>query len=203
MMYSKLPNLVLGFHGCDQSTFNSVIKESQPMKASNNKYDWLGPGIYFWENNYERAYDWAVAQSSNPKSSIKEPAVIGAVIDLGYCLNLTDYESIEIIKRGYKMLKLLFEELDEPMPENKNIKNNTDLLVRNLDCAVIQQIHTFNKETDKPAYDSVRGVFVEGSEIYPNSGFRDKTHIQLCIVNPNCIKGFFDPRKVNKSYPIP
>lgn len=203
MMYSKLPNLVLGFHGCDLSTFDSVIKDSKPMRASTNKYDWLGPGIYFWENNYERAYDWAVAQSKNPRSKIKNPAVIGAVIDLGYCLNLTDYKSTDIIKRGYKMLELLFNGLGKPMPENKNVKGNKDLLVRYLDCAVIQQIHTFNEDTGKPAYDSVRGVFVEGDEIYPNSGFREKTHIQICVVNPNCIKGYFDPRKPNESYPMP
>lgn len=202
-MYSKLPNLVLGFHGCDQSAFENVIKNSQQMKQSKNDYDWLGHGIYFWENNYERAYDWAVEQSKKPKSSIKNPAVIGAVIDLGYCLNLTDYRSTDILKKGYEILKLHLQLSGLPLPKNKDIKNSTDLIIRNLDCAVIQQIHAVNKILGKPAYDSVRGIFVEGSEVYPGSGFREKTHVQLCVINPNCIKGFFDPRKVNKDYPIP
>jgi len=42
-------------------------------------------------------------------------------------------------------------------------------------------------------YDSVRGVFVEGNELYPTAGFRDKNHIQIAIKNPECIKGFFLP----------
>lgn len=53
-MYSKLPNLVLGFHGCDYEVFKKVIYNHEPMEPSNNSYDWLGNGIYFWEQNYSR-----------------------------------------------------------------------------------------------------------------------------------------------------
>ena len=58
-MYSKLPNLILGFHGCGKDTYEKVLYEHQHLKKSENEYDWLGNGIYFWENNYQRARDWA------------------------------------------------------------------------------------------------------------------------------------------------
>jgi hypothetical protein len=51
-MYRKLPNLVIGFHGCSKSVFDKVIKDGEPLKKSSNSYDWLGNGIYFWEHNY-------------------------------------------------------------------------------------------------------------------------------------------------------
>ena len=41
---------VLGYHGCDQTTGESLLAGS-PFKPSENDYDWLGPGIYFWEAN--------------------------------------------------------------------------------------------------------------------------------------------------------
>jgi hypothetical protein len=41
-MYSKLPNLVLGFHGCHKDVFDSVVKGGQHLKRSENEYDWLG-----------------------------------------------------------------------------------------------------------------------------------------------------------------
>ena len=63
------------------------------MKPSENTYDWLGHGIYFWEHNYQRALEWA---QQSPK--VEHPAVIGAVIDLGYCLNLTDSASTDYLK---------------------------------------------------------------------------------------------------------
>ncbi len=47
----------------------------------------------------------------------------------------------------------------------------------------------------EPPFDSVRGVFFEGNELYEGAGFLDKTHIQICIRNPNLIRGYFIPRK--------
>jgi hypothetical protein len=51
-----------------------------------------------------------------------------------------------------------------------------------------------NKDTSKPSFDSVRGVFFEGEDLYQNAGFKSKNHIQIAIRNPNCIKGYFIPR---------
>ncbi len=204
-MYSKLPNLTLGFHGCDIETYKKVLYYHKSLKPSKNLYDWLGNGIYFWENSYERAKQWAEDYCNrynkrNPNSTPKIPAVIGAVISLGYCLNLSDYKSNVILQLGYDLLKINCEATDMAMPINKNINNNNDLLIRNLDCAVIQQIHDYNKNMGLKSYDSVRGVFVEGSPVYENSGIMNKTHIQICVTNPNCIKGYFRPLEHNKEY---
>ena len=62
-------------------------------------YNWLGNGIYFWENNLLRAKEWATRRYG------EDSAVVGAVIDLGLCLNLTDSASEGILKEGYKILK--------------------------------------------------------------------------------------------------
>ena len=78
-LYSRRSNLVIGFHGCDQSVVDAVVAGKTELLASTNDYDWLGSGIYFWENNEERAWQWAMELSKSPKASIKKPAVIGAV----------------------------------------------------------------------------------------------------------------------------
>ena len=101
------------------------------------------------------------------------------------------------------MLKEKYAALGEELPVNRKPNKNGDVLLRDLDCAVIQQIHQYHKETEAREYDSVRGVFIEGREAYPGAGFKEKTHIQLCIVNPNCIKGFFSPRCADDTYLIP
>ena len=201
-MYEKLPNLVIGFHGCSKETYNKVINEHEELKESNNAYDWLGSGIYFWENNLARAQEWAYIHYK------ENAAVIGAVLDLGYCLNLTDSASEDILKEGYKTLKLLYKKAGKELPKNKKApKSNTkDILLRNLDCAVIQTIqrtHSINMDKDKAGFDSVRGVFTEGKKPYPGAAFYSKTHIQICICNPNCIKGYFEPREKNESYRLP
>ena len=34
MMYAKLPNLVIGFHGCNREAYENVIYRNQSLKAS-------------------------------------------------------------------------------------------------------------------------------------------------------------------------
>lgn len=202
-LYSKRSNLIIGFHGCDQSVVDKVIAGKENLLASKNDYDWLGNGIYFWENNEERAYDWAVELSKRKHSSIKNPAVIGAIIDLGFCFDLTDNHYLHELKRGYEALVEVCKETNLEMPQNTNVGKSTDLLLRKLDCAVIQTIHRVHRDMGNNPYDSVRGVFWEGAPVYPNAGFREKNHIQICICNPNCIKGYFLPRSLDNRYSNP
>jgi hypothetical protein len=48
-------------------------------------------------------------------------------------------------------------------------------------------------------FDSVRAAFWEGEELYPQAGFKTHNHIQLSIINPDCIKGIFLPRQKTNS----
>lgn len=202
-LYSNRPNLTVGFHGCDQSVVDKVVTGEDNLLANTNDYDWLGNGIYFWENNEERAFKWAVELSKRKGSSIKNPAVIGAIIDLGYCFDLTDSAYLKELKKTYDTAFEISRLSGNPLPENISIGKSSDLLLRKLDCFVIEMTHKINKQANKRAYDSVRGVFWEGKPLYPNAGFAEKNHIQICVCNPNCIKGYFLPRGIDKAYPNP
>lgn len=118
-------------------------------------------------------------------------------------LNLTDSGSSEHLKRGYSILKTRCDLAGISLPENKKSSKGSDVLLRDLDCAVIQQIHDYNNQKKLPKFDSVRGVFVEGEPPYPGAEFREKTHVQICVVNPNCIKAVFRPLVPNKDFPLP
>lgn len=199
-LYSKSSNLVIAFHGCDKSLADDVVCGRKNLKFSTNDYDWLGSGIYFWERNIERALQWAKELSKRPNSKIHEPAVLGALIDLGYCFDLTETRNLIELRKAYDALKMTFDEAGTPLPQNKKIDNSQDLLLRNLDCAVIKTAQLLNKRANDISFDSVRGVFWEGRELYPNAGFREKNHIQICVCNTNCIKGYFLPREFDKTF---
>jgi len=202
-MYDTLPSFVLGFHGCDRSVLQKVLNGENNLTPSENSYDWLGHGIYFWENSPQRAIEYAQSLSQRTNSKIENPTCIGAVIDLGRCLNLLDAASLEIVKEGYTILRNTSNIAGTELPRNKLLNNSGDLLLRYLDCAVIQSVHTSIEERSEPPYDSVRGAFWEGSELYPDAGFKEKNHIQICVRNPNCIKGFFLPRTPSSDFYIP
>ncbi len=202
-LYSKHPSFILGFHGCDRSTAEKVINGIESLTPSMNEYDWLGHGVYFWENNIERAWKFA-EEVKNRSGKIHESAVIGAVIDLGYCMDLIDSQYLEELEDTYKIFKtsMILQGYGNQIPTNKKTQAG-ETLIRNLDCAVIEFSHYLNRETNKQPYDSVRGVFWEGGELYPGAGFSRKNHIQICVRNPNCIKGYFLPRrKANKNFEL-
>lgn len=202
-LYSSRSNLIIGFHGCDRSLAEKVICGKERLKMSHNDYDWLGNGIYFWENNYDRAFQWASDNAKRANSKISEPAVIGAVIDLGFCLDLTDSKYLNELKQGYETLVLSLKKIGLEIPRNLDLPDNNDKLLRKLDCAVIETLHSLGHEAGVKAYDSVKGVFVEGDELYPGAGFHEKNHIQICLRNPNCIKGYFMPLQKDENYPNP
>lgn len=203
-MYSKRTGLILGFHGCDKELRDRIVAEKGVvLKPSNNQYDWLGGGAYFWENNKERALSFAKELKENPpkgkENLIKEPAVLGAVIDLGYCLDLLDSQYLKILNKSYEFLCESKKKYGKKIPSNVTNQKG-ELMRRYLDCAVIETTHSLNEKLGKPEYDSVRGVFFEGKDLYPSAGFKEKNHIQIALRNPNCIKGYFIPRELDTKY---
>lgn len=198
-LYSRRSNLIIGFHGTTKDRADKILGGSSGFRISNKVYDWLGKGMYFWENNYRRAEQWAF-ETAKKEGKGDTPAVVGAVLDLGFCLDLTDSKCLDELKEGYNVLKESFEKDGRELPKNSLGGSSSDLLLRNLDCAVINSLHELRKVAKMPSYDSVRGVFWEGEDLYKGAGFKAKNHIQIAIINPNCIKGFFRPRNINKDY---
>lgn len=180
-MHRLTSSFVLGYHGCEEATAESLLG-GEPFKQSANDYDWLGPGIYFWEANPQRGLDFAT-ESLKRKKSTKKPAVVGAIIDLGLCLDLASQGSIEMLEAAYESLKATVDTTNEALPVNTS-------LLRKLDCAVVKRLHSILATQDR-VLDTVRGIFLEGSPIYPDAGFHRKTHVQIAVCNPACIKGVF------------
>jgi len=189
-VYDRLPSFVLGFHGCERSTAVRAVSRKVALRPSRNRFDWLGEGIYFWEQDVTRAVDFA---RNKAYQRIKSPVVVGAIIDLGNCLNLLDTKFLPTLKDGYRTLKEKTEQAGQPMPANRVLKEGGEILLHDLDCAVIEIVHALRAEKALPQFDTVRSAFIEGGESYPGSAFRQKNHIQICVRNPKCIKGYFWP----------
>ena len=180
----------LGYHGCDDALAKAIVAGRVRLRSSQNDYDWLGHGLYFWEDNAKRAFQWAKAQSRDPRRRIRRPGVLGAVIDLGNCLNLIDAEYLKLVRKAHSRLVALFAAAGKPLPQNVG----RELGARKLDCAVLESLHSLRKEENRPLFDTVRAFFVEGEPLYPNAGIRQLDHIQVCVRNPKKIIGYFIPR---------
>ena len=181
-------SLVLGYHGCDQSVALKIVTGQAPQLPSANEYDWLGNGLYFWEDSPARALRWA---KDDTNGKIKKPAVLGAIIDLGNCLNLIDAEHLDLVRAAHKAY-LEFCKVSGLKPAQNKGK---ELRARYLDKAVFETLHKLRQQEKQPAFDSVRAFFVEGEPLYENAGLHALDHIQICVRNPKKIVGYFLPRE--------
>lgn len=186
-MHTLSTSFVLGYHGCSKAVAESLLS-GVPFKRSNNEYDWLGPGIYFWEANPRRGYEFYRDVQRRNKGDVEDVQVVGAVVDMGFCLDLTTSAGVDSLSIAYESLKEVFDAAGQPMPENTL---GRDKLWRNLDCAVIRFLHESRATEKLPPFDVVKGVFQEGDPAYPGSGVKARTHIQLAVCDPAKIKGVF------------
>jgi len=153
---------------------------------SENNYDWLGNGAYFWEWDALRASDWA-------RECYEQPSVVGAVIELGNCLDLTTQDGIFAVENAYQSYVELQRRRNKPLLENKDLSTGApgNLTLRFLDKAVITHLHESIKQAGIGEYDTVRALFPEGEPIYRNSGFWKKTHVQIAVRRIEQIRGVF------------
>ena len=115
---------------------------------------------------------------------------------------------VNLLASFYILMKEALEKADQKLPKNRNHHKDEyhDQIIRDLDCAVIEYMHQKIQEeiredigskgfSNLKPFDTVRGIFTEGGPAFEGAGIQTKSHIQICIRNLNCIKGFFIPRK--------
>ena len=83
-----------------------------------------------------------------------------------------------------------------PVNEDPPQVNNGDLLLRRLDRAVIDHANYLQdraaaKGRISQRFQTIRALFPEGQPLYLNAGFREQTHVQLCVRDQRQILGVF------------
>lgn len=189
---------VLGYHGCERAVAERIVARQEVIKPSKKSYDWLGHGVYFWESDPLRAQEWAEERVA--RGEITNPSVIGAAIDLGNCLDLLQRENMDLVRGAYETLSATHATEGRPLPKNRSGRRGVadDKPIRELDCAVIQALHiniqdVINRSPSAgfQEFDTVRCLFPEGDELYPDSGFRNRSHVQIAVRSLGMIKGIF------------
>jgi hypothetical protein len=188
----RFARIILGYHGTKAGEAAAFAKKLlvgdiavDEWRPSENEFDWLGHGIYFWEHSPERARRWAGPDG----------VVIGAVIQLGNCLDLTDLRQTELLAFSFGILKKGYEETNLELPQN----TGRDFGNRKLDCLVINNVTALvipgagEHENRGREVQTVRGAFEEGEEAFPGAVLKKETHIQVAVRDRQCILGIFRP----------
>jgi hypothetical protein len=186
----KYQRTIIGYHGCDELVAKGVLLKGKRLNHSKNDYDWLGRGIYFWEHGPQRAYDWA-----GQSKKVKKPSLIGALINLGNCFDLLDTVHTKLLSELFPLYRQACIETGRTLPINRSPKNreSDDLILRHLDCAVINWCLDFLEKEEKQHYHTVRCLFSEGPPAFEGSKILANSHIQIVVRDETAILGYFKP----------
>jgi hypothetical protein len=165
-MLAETDRLVVGYHGTSARHAEVIVREGV-FQRSENDYDWLGHGIYFWEEAPCRAWRWA-RQKFGPTA-----AAVQATVRLGRCLDLTDIRYTEAVRRAFDGLREAYAAKKMVLPANRG-------KARLLDCLVINYVAVYVF----PECETVRAPFLEGAPIFDGSALLSESHIQVVVRKP-------------------
>jgi hypothetical protein len=168
--------VVRGYHGTSVK-IAAAICANQRITVSENEWDWLGRGCYFWEDGLHRAWEWAM------KHHADEPAVVSVPIRFGKCLNLCDGNQYPILQAAHATLA------EEAASQGSVLPSNSSDLRHPLDCLVVNFVcdHILDD------IETVRAPFQEGDPVYPGAALTRQAHVHLCVKRPSAYVGSLRP----------
>lgn len=173
-----------GFHGTTLAAAKKIIADGR-FEESAAQSEWLGRGVYFWEDDPVRALEWA--KRKNPEKRERELCVIGALVDSARCLDLSTRYGVEQLKCAYEILVEKYKKAGMPLPKNTGGPLEMN---RKLDCAVLNTFFDAMRKT-KSGFSAVKSPFFEGEAAYEGAFFFERTHTQICVNDQKCILATF------------
>jgi hypothetical protein len=174
------------------------VKSEDYWIPSDNDYDWLGTGTYFFQDAPIRALLFAEKRVDELKARgvDGEPAVIRAQFKLGVCLDLLDAEAATYIKFVHRLSVL--DGRVVPTQFQPKCRTNSRPRIRLgegafrpagtdinhlLDRYIIGETIKYLEGYENTIIDSVRCAFIDGYPLCETSWMFDLSHVQVCIRN--------------------
>lgn len=176
--------ILIGYHSTLKENGKNILKNGFEISESkDDKYEWLGDGIYFWEDDYY-AVQWNIISMEKNH----EPKTIK---------NLENYE---IIKSKLLVNKLKLFELSSPegsIVYNEFKKRLIDMFIKN---GYIEQIEELESKSDKfwinllednaffEEFDVITAIYKNEKNV---EEYKDDIVLnaqkQICVKNKKCI----------------
>jgi hypothetical protein len=146
----------------------------QGFSMSQNPYDWLGDGVYFFQDAPHRAREWATQRYGG------DGVVIRSIIRLDDCIDLLDFQSNDLIVRAYQLFTVRMGLARRTLPRQTAGAHRLDRAVMNYAVEMLSQ--------DGVAVRVVRGVFAEGVPVFPGSAIMNRAHVQIAVRDASLIE---------------
>lgn len=161
---------VIGYHGTTETLADQILARTYPL-LQRRAADWLGDGLYFWQDAPHRALWWAERRADRAR---QRPAVVRAVVDLEGAIDLLDRTPFveELLSLAYRIAS------GGAPAVLRNVGDN-----HALDCAVVNTAAEYRRDLFGAAHRVVRGVFVNERPrpYFAGSALLKEAHVQFAV----------------------
>jgi hypothetical protein len=164
--------VIRGYHGTSGTRAAVILRDG--FLVSDNDYDCLGNGVYFFENGLDQARAWA------ERAYPSEPAVVQADVRLEDCMDLKDTLGwVPLLAQAHDEVLRVSQEQGLPLPEQTSGLHRLDRVVIEFTVSIL--------EREGIPIRSVRGVFAEGAPAFPGSFLSEGSHVQVAVRDTDLI----------------
>lgn len=163
---------IVGYHGTSWRAASLALRHG--FRASQNPYDWLGDGAYFFQDAPIRAWEWARRQHGSTG------VVVRSVIRLDGYLDLLDIEWNEVLAEAYTAFVDVSRRAGVMLPRQTAGAHRLDRAVMNYAAGLLAEQGTTIR--------AVRGVFAEGDPVFPQSAILNRAHVQIAVRDGSLIE---------------
>jgi len=167
----KEPLEILGYHGTSVARATQILRGG--FRLSQNDWDWLGEGIYFWQDAPLRALQWARTWPGARTGG--GHAVIQARLRLEDCMDLLDNDWNDLFSEASARFVRTWAQEGRQIPTN-----NKPYGCNRLDRAYFDFIVGDLRRTSVPIR-SIRTAVTEGLPVQPASPICFDSHVQVAI----------------------
>ncbi len=170
--------LVYGYHGYVEERFSNY--EMNRYHISTHNGNWLGDGLYFFQDAPLYAKGWAkfiTRKNLNSENKRIRFRVIKAKINLSRCLCFCGKPAQSLFLR----IRKIYDHYQEEM--NLTIENQ--IAYHYLDNSIVETICKIASDLGFEVK-SVRGAFPAGKELFYSGLLKDMTHIQFTLRKGFC-----------------
>ena len=158
--------VIRGYHGTSATDAAVILRDG--FIPSDNDYDCLGNGVYFFQDGLAQARAWA--KRAHPG----EPAVVQADVRLEDCMDLKDSLGwLPILAQAHDEVLRVSREQGLPLPRQTGGHHRLDRVVIELTVGILERAGIRIR--------AVRGVFPEGAPAFPGSFLSEGSHVQVAV----------------------
>jgi hypothetical protein len=164
--------LIRGYHGTSATHAAVILRDG--FLPSDNDYDCLGDGVYFFQDGLAQARAWAT------RAHPSEPAVVQADVRLQDCMDLKDSVGwVPLLGQAYDEMLRVSREQGLPLPRQTSRTHRLDRAAIEATVAILEREGTRIR--------AVRAVFAEGPPAFPGSFLSEGFHVQVAVRDTDLI----------------